>query len=188
MNIIVKFFSRLTRMLGVIALLLILAIGFTTFGYKSSNEITKVADIKITPTQPQEFKVRITWLDGQHVDYQIKGDQFYIDAKILKWKDWLGFLGIKTWYELDRIGGRYISIVDEQNKERSIFQLATDKEFDLYNLRKQYQELSFLVDAEYGSAVFMLADTKKDIELLVARTGLTIKIKQFDDSPELIIN
>lgn len=186
MKFIARFFSRLTRTLGVIALLVILAVLFTTFGYKTSNEITKVADIKITPLKQQEFKLRITWLDGKQEEYQVKGDQFYIDAKILKWKDWLGFFGIKTWYELDRIGGRYISITDEQNKERSIFQIATDKEYDLYNLRKQYQGLSFLVDAEYGSAVFLLADTPKDIELLVARTGLAIKIKQSENSLNLL--
>lgn len=188
MGIIKKFFNRVIKILGILALILIFGLCFTTFGYRAANISIKVAEITIMPTTSQRFSAEVAWIDGEVDKFDIAGDQFYIDAKILKWQNWLGMLGVKTWYELDRIGGRYLSIQDETDKPRTIYQLAKQKDYDLYHLRKRHPSLDFLVDAEYGSAVFMLADTPKKIELYVARTGLTIKQVELDQPLNININ
>ena len=188
MRFIARLFSKIIKTLGIISLLLILLVFFTTIGYKIVNQETKVATIHIIPNKTQEFTAVVNWVDGTREEFAVTGDQFYIDAKILKWNSWVSFLGVKTWYEFDRLGGRYISVEDEQNKPRSIYQLSEKKDFDLYLLRKQYTFLDFMVDAEYGSAAFFMADVKKNIDLYVARSGLTAKINYADQKPELKVN
>lgn len=188
MKYFIRLINRIVKFLGAIALVLLIFLFFTTFGYKTANISVKVAEISIVPGQKQNFIAEVTWLDGNIDKYELTGDQLYIDAKILKWKNWLEFFGMRTWYELDRIGGRYISISDEQNKPRTIYELAVNKDYDLYQLRKKYSNLGIFVDAEYGSAVFLLADVPKKIELHVARSGLTIKQVNFDQPPSININ
>lgn len=187
MRLLSRFLGNVIKIVGIITLLFLFVIIFATLGYKVANQQTKVATVNIIPRQQQQFTAIISWEDGSKQKYQINGDEFYIDAKVLKWKSWVNFLGIKTWYEFDRIGGRYKSIDDEKNKPRSIYQLAVKKDLDLYYLRKKYMFLSFLVDAEYGSAAFFLANMPKKIDLFVANAGLTVRAQNPDQSPELII-
>jgi hypothetical protein len=182
-----RFFGNLIKILGTVTLLFLLVIVFATLGYKAVNQEAKVATINIVPKQYQQFQAEITWENGSKQVYAINGDEFYIDAKVLKWKDWVSFLGVKTWYEFDRIGGRYTGIEDEKTKPRSLYQLSMQKDLDLYYLRKQYTTLSFLVDAEYGSAAFFLANIPKKIDLFVARSGLMVRIQDIDQSPNLTV-
>lgn len=187
MRLFKSFLGNIIKTIGTITLLIILFIIFATLGYQAANQETKVATIKIYPQQPQQFKAVIKWINGTTKEYQIHGDEFYIDAKVLKWKGWVSFMGVKTWYEFDRIGGRYVNIDDEKTKPRSLYQLAAQKDFDLYYVRKQYPMLSVLVDAEYGSAAFFLANMTKTIDLFVARSGLTIRVRNGDQPPSLTV-
>lgn len=192
MKLIKSLFSKIIKTLGTLSFILILGVIFTTFGYKAINQETKVADIYLKPNGNQQFEATIDWVDGTKSKFNISGDQLYIDAKILKWKSWASIIGIKTWYEFDRIGGRYVEINDERTKDRSVYQLSKDKDYDLYNIRKKYPMLSFMVDSEYGSAAFFMADVPKKIELSVSRTGLTISSEdnsiQSDQPPKLKVD
>lgn len=187
MRLIKSFLSNLIKLLGTITLLVVFFIIFATLGYQAANQESRVATIEIIPKQAQQFKAIINWENGKTKEYTIYGDEFYIDAKVLKWKGWANFLGFRTWYEFDRVGGRYVSISDEQNKPRSIYELAEQKDIDLYHIRKKYPFLTVMVDAEYGSAVFLLADVTKKIDLYVASSGLTMRTQKGDQPPRLII-
>jgi hypothetical protein len=53
--------------------------------------------------------------------FLIRGDQWMIEGDILKWDDWLNFLGLETRYRLTRVRGRYVSTQQETWKSpRSI--------------------------------------------------------------------
>src|SRR3989442_11092871 len=62
--------------------------------------------------------------------------------------------GFKRAYEHDRMSGRYNTLNDEQNRERTVYSLAASKPFDAFDLAHRYWVLRPFLDAEYGSATF----------------------------------
>lgn len=144
-------------------------------GYNAFTREELAASVEIFPIDKQLFIARITFPDSSEKQYRLEGDEFYIDAHILKWKSLANLFGLHTLYELDRVAGRYTEIVDETNKNRTVYSLAEDKLIDIFALRLKYPFLSFLVDAEYGSASFVSVNTNRKLYIMVSTTGLLIR-------------
>jgi len=147
-----------------------------TQGYHAMTAEEVAATIETQPTGPQSFQATFHFPDGAKETFQISGDQLYVDAHILKWRSIGTLVGLKTAYELDRIGGRYEHIDDERSKLRTIHSLAEERMVDIYSLRKKHTFLDPLVDAEYGSATFIKANRMAKFELRVSNTGLLIRV------------
>ena len=175
--------SRLSLAIALLAVAALLAtIGIGTQGYMALTREDIAATVGIQPLAPQKFRASIHLPDGTNVSQVLDGDEFYIDAHILKWKPIANILGLHTAYALDRFGGRYLSIEDEQTAPRTIYSLMADNPVDLYNLRQRYELLSPLLDAEYGSATFIAANRPVVLEVRVSTTGLLIR--QIPTKPE----
>ncbi|MCP4273568.1 MAG: hypothetical protein GY781_16690 [Gammaproteobacteria bacterium] len=144
-------------------------------GYRQLSDEQTVLHIETFPLSHQRFSVLVTWPDGEEKAFYLYGDQLYIDAQILKWKSAANVLGLQTYYELDRIGGRYTLIADEQEKPRSLYSLKMNKPVDLYTLVEENQWLNPLVDTSYGSATFLDVTEPGRWELRVSTSGLLIR-------------
>lgn len=150
-------------------------LGFITLkGYMSFTHEALAAQIHIEPIVEGQFKANFRFPDGRKASFDVHGDELYVDAQILKWSPLANFVGIHTSYQLARVGGRYHSIRDELNKKRTLFPLNEENENDLFKMRKKFSQLSFLVDADYGSASFIPAK-EGDYLLLVSTSGLLIR-------------
>jgi hypothetical protein len=144
-------------------------------GYNAFTREELAASVEVFPIRKQLYTAHITFPDSSEKQFNLEGDEFYIDAHILKWKSIANLFGLHTFYELDRVAGRYIEIEDESNKHRTVYSLADDKLIDIFYWRLKYPILSFLVDAEYGSASFVTANVNKKINIMVSTTGLLIR-------------
>jgi len=166
---------------AVLMLTLSLLFGTISISIQGYNALTReelAATVEIFPVSKQIFMARITFPDSSEKQFKLEGDEFYIDAHILKWKSLANLLGLHTFYELDRIAGRYTDIEDETNKNRTVYSVAEDKLIDAFVLRLKYPFLSFLVDAEYGSASFITTNAHKNLQIMVSTTGLLIRDKE----------
>lgn len=143
--------------------------------YSSFSKETLAAVIAVKPQGEQQFIARVSLPDSSSTEYNISGDMLYIDAHILKWNPILNRIGIHTSYKLDRIGGRYNSISDEQEKPRSVYSLGKRKIIDLYSLRKKFLALRPLLDAQYGSATFISAEKAAVFHVMVSTSGLLVR-------------
>jgi hypothetical protein len=150
-------------------------IGLSLQGYRALTKEELAADVKVEPAGAQRFTARFSFPDGRERVFSLAGDQFYVDAHVLKWKPIANILGLHTVYELDRVAGRYENIQDETSKPRTVFSLSADRRVDLYELRRRYTILSPLVDAEYGSATFINSNTAEEYHIMVSTTGLLIR-------------
>ncbi|MFH0786445.1 MAG: hypothetical protein V2B13_02395 [Pseudomonadota bacterium] len=150
-------------------------IGVATQGYRMLTKEDLAAVVTTEPIGAQQFMAHFRFPDGHELSYLLAGDELYVDARILKWKPIVNFFGLHTIYELDRVSGRYLVLKDEQSRNRTVFSLATEKPWDLFQLRRRYQWLRPLVDAEYGSATFITADKPAKFEVRVSTTGLLIR-------------
>src|SRR5436189_1840870 len=127
-------------------------------GYRAFTAEQLAATIKTEPVGPHRFRATVTLTDSSLHMFDLAGDAVYVDAHVLKWRPIGTLLGLQTAYELDRIAGRYQSLSDEQQRERTVYSLAQHKPFNAYDLA-HYWVLRPFVDAEYGSATFIGATT-----------------------------
>ncbi len=144
-------------------------------GYQALTHEALAATLRTRPLGEQIFLAELLWPDGSREQFQIEGDQLYVDARILKWKAWANLLGLHTAYRLDRIGGRYAELADERGRPRSLHALYEEGPLDAFTLRQQHLWLAPLVDAEYGSATFIAAERPSVFELRVSTTGLLFR-------------
>jgi hypothetical protein len=155
------------------ALCAVVAVGLS--GYRSLTREDVAATVHTTPTGPQSFDAQFVFPDGSEQSFILAGDEFSVEARILKWHPWINLLGVHTAYELDRVSGRYARIEDEQRLPRTVYPLGTEHRVDLFGWRQRLPWLGPLVDAEYGSGTFTRADRDATYEVRVSTTGLLVR-------------
>ena len=83
----------------------------------------------------------------RYLPAMLRGDELYVDARILKWTPLANVLGLHTGFELDRVSGRYVDLDDEQELPRTVFSLVPERPVDLFSLRRRFPQLARVVDA-----------------------------------------
>ena len=144
-------------------------------GYRALTREDTVLTVETRPSGPGAFDLRIVHPDGAEERFPLTGDEFVIEARILKWHPWANLLGLHTAYELDRVSGRYRRLGDEQTRPRTVHGLAPERRIDLFAWRQSLPWLAPLVDAEYGSGTFTRADRPARFEVRVSTTGLLVR-------------
>lgn len=146
-----------------------------TQGYRALTHEELAATVDITVIGHHRFRARFRFPDDREAEFELGGDELYVDAHILKWKPLANIFGLHTFYELDRVAGRYSSLEFERTKPRSVFELSRKKPIDLFDLRRRYAFLAPFLDAEYGSATFISVHKAAKVKVLVSTTGLLIR-------------
>jgi hypothetical protein len=168
----------ISTVFGVVLLALATLVGtiiVATRGYHALTREELAATVKTAPLPHQRFRATITLPDGKLAMYDLSGDAFYVDARIVKWHPLVNILGLHTAYELDRVTGRYNNVGDERNKPHTVYSLSRPKRIDMLRLMKIFPPLALLVDAEYGSATFTPARRPSTFNVLVSTSGLLIR-------------
>ncbi len=150
-------------------------VGVSTQGYRALTLEEVAATVTTVPTGPSAFQAFVEFADGRDTTLNVLGDQLLVDAHILKWRPLANVLGVHTWYELDRLTGRYVDIEAERARPRTVHSLQTGKPRDLFQLAQRYTLLALLVDTEYGSATYVDVTRPARFEVLVSTTGLLVR-------------
>jgi len=152
------------------------AVGIGVQGYRALTHEEVAATVRTEPVGPGHFRATVLLPDGRTGQFNIMGDAFYVDAHILKWKPIVNVLGLHTGYVLDRVGGRYNAVQDEQQRPHTVFPLGPARAVDVFAfVRRHPRVLAPLVDAEYGSGTFVGAERPASFEVRVSTTGLLIR-------------
>ncbi|MFC1662026.1 hypothetical protein ACFL3S_11360 [Gemmatimonadota bacterium] len=150
-------------------------LSISTQGYRALVQEELVASVTTRKLAEQRFEARVRFPDGRDTRFVLEGDEFYVDAHILKWEPIANLIGLHTDYELDRISGRYFALEDEKANPRTVFPLSRAKRVDLFELRRRHPLLGWLVDAEYGSGTFTATDDEAVFDVLVSTSGLLVR-------------
>jgi hypothetical protein len=151
------------------------AIALGMQGYQALTKEELAARITVTPGAPQRFSALVRQADGRSQQFDLAGDELYVDAHILKWKPIANLIGLHTAYELDRVGGRYQAIEQERTAPRTIYLLRDERPVELFQLRQRYAFLAPLYDAQYGSATFVQVKEPAELEVRVSTSGLLVR-------------
>lgn len=147
-----------------------------------------VATLDLKQLGPQYFEATVTSTaeDGAAPVsrvYPMHGDEWRMEAQVLKWKPWANVLGLDSQYRLDRLSGRYQSIDQELHGARSVHPLYGPREdggivdglswrISAWDAARKYRRWVDPVDTLYGSAAYMpMADGAK-YEVWITQSGL----------------
>jgi hypothetical protein len=129
--------------------------GSALLGYRRLTTETTLATLDVRELGPQRYAVRIDFPDGGHRGVELAGDQWQLDARVVKWQPRAVMLGASPLYRLDRISGRYADAAEESERERSVVGLENSNPFDLLDLKRRFPQWLPWIDADYGSAAYL---------------------------------
>jgi len=135
-----------------------------------------VAEISFEQMASSKFNVELRVPEtGKVSRYELLGDEWQLDAQILSWRGYASLLGLDPYYRLHRLSGRYTNIEQERRRGHSVYALAVEKNFDFWQLVHEYHEWFRLVDAMYGSAVFLPMTDRAKYSISISRNGLVAR-------------
>ena len=162
-------------------LLLVLA---ALFGVISSNLVVyqrlvyeaPVASIQFTQIDAMHYRAELMPVNGLAETYELSGDEWQLDARIIKWKPYASLIGLDTLIRLNRLSGRYARIDQERVASRSVYEVGAVPEVDFWPLATDFQDwLGWLVDSAYGSAVYLPMANAAEYEITVSQSGLVAR-------------
>ena len=162
-------------LLAGIALTLVLAgAGWSLRGYRLLSEETPVVDIEARILSPQRWALTLRWPDGTSRQVQLAGDDWRVEAIVLKWKLPALLAGLPPLYRLDRLTGRYDDPQQEAQAPRTVISFDDAGAYDLRDLRRRYPQWLPGVDTVFGSGAFLPLVDEGHYSVSLMRTGALV--------------
>ncbi|MBN1693889.1 hypothetical protein JW879_00630 [candidate division WOR-3 bacterium] len=147
-------------------------------GYQHFTYNKPIFSIECPIREDDSFVVKFIPLDGEESQarfYRVKGQQFVIEGHIVRWENFFVTVGMKPLYQVTRLTGRYVSINDEKEKERSVYEIA--EETRVWRWLMQYGEKIPGIDAVHGISSFKDAVEHKNFTVYITHNSFIIKEK-----------
>ena len=170
-------FYSLPAVVTLLALFLLLLVISNLTTYQRLTFERDILRLAVREESQQVYQISLEYLDTdgeKRIDrYQLKGDEWQLEAKILKWKGWANLMGLDSYYQLDRISGRYRDIEDATGKPPSAYHLAGEQRgINLWELKRLMKTGLPILDAYFGQAVFLPMEQGAVYTISVNQSGL----------------
>jgi len=113
------------------------------------------AEIMLNKLGERHYRATLTYPSNKTQSVELRGDEWQIDARLLKWRGMANIVGFDTVYRLERINGRYSDIEAERSLIRTVHALNESARIDAWELVRRYKDYVPWVDALFGSATFV---------------------------------
>ncbi|MFL6574905.1 MAG: hypothetical protein ACJ8G4_24345, partial [Burkholderiales bacterium] len=123
----------------------------------------------------RQFAVSVQTPGGPPRDFQVRGDEWQIDARVLKWRALGTLLGFDSVYRLERLSGRYGDVQSERSAPRTVYELAADPGVDFWSVARRYPRYLPFADALYGSAAYVPMAEGAEYAVSVSASGLVVR-------------
>jgi hypothetical protein len=163
---------------GAAALVLLLAaacaalVGANLRSYQRLSYEQPAGELQFAKVGEREFNATLAYPNGERANFALRGDEWQVDARVLKWHAFANLVGFDTAYRLERISGRYTRIEDERTLSRTVYDLNPPGRVDPWELVHRYRSWLPWVDALYGSATFLPMVDGGLYEIKVSQSGL----------------
>ena len=156
-------------LLAIAALMVAISVNLHTYD-RLTHEST-VAEVRFQGIGPQHFWADVMTKNNTET-LDLRGDEWQIDARVLKWHGTAVLIGFDTLYRLDRLSGRYWDLSKERTGPRTVYSLSEEPGLDLWMMAKRYARWMPWVDAVYGSATYMPMVDGAHYSVSVSNSGL----------------
>lgn len=134
---------------------LAVGLGLALRGYRLLMAEEPIATLAARQTAPQQFALRIDFADGSHRSAALQGDEWQLDARVIKWTPRAIELGARPLYRVDRLSGRFRNASQAAATTPSIVDLSGERLLDLWQLKREFPQWLPWIDADYGSAAYL---------------------------------
>jgi len=165
-------YSSFSCVLLVLAVALI-ALSMNLYTYHRISHEQDIAEIVFKKLGSQYYSATI-YIEGEYrnAEYIIKGDEWQLDARIIKWDPPVYLAGLDSLYRLERISGRYRDVQEEKTENRTVYSLTENKGLDIWSITKKYPSWVPWIDAYYGSATYLPMNDGARFKITLSQTGL----------------
>jgi len=145
-------------------------------GYSQWNQDETIARLSLVEFKPQIFIARVS-IDGQQDQtFELRGDQWQIDARIIAWRGAAQSMGLAPLYRLGRLSGRYLTIEQERSAQHSVHELGSSRyAVDTWRLLLSLPKVVPWLRPQYGGAVFMPMAHNAQYEIVLSGNALIAK-------------
>jgi hypothetical protein len=159
-----------------LALALVAAAGaLLAFGLSSFDRLaheTRAAELQFLQESEGKYVATLRLPSGTARYFELTGDEWQVDARVIKWRAAAALLGFDTVYRLERLQGRYRDVERERKGPRTVYALSEPGWLDLWDLVRRNAHWLPGVDAMYGSATYLPLADGAAYEVMVSQTGL----------------
>lgn len=142
------------------------------FSYQQLLSEKSIATLSFEKVDIQHYRAVLVDSEAREQRFELRGDQWQLDARLFKWKGPLAAMGLSPGYRLDRLSGRYFSLDKERNSERTVYELHSNPSSTIDVWRWANQMQLPVLDALYGSATFVPMSDGALFEVSLASSGL----------------
>src|SRR5271170_613901 len=163
---------------GAAALILLLAAACAILvagNLRSYQRLTyeqSAGELQFSRVGDRQFNAILSYPNGERANFSLSGDEWQIDARVLKWRAFANLLGFDAAFRLERISGRYSRVEDERKLPHTVYELNRPDRVDLWELTHRYGSWLPWMDALYGSATFLPMADGALYDVKVSQSGL----------------
>ena len=152
------------------------AVSLNLYTYERLTHERDVVDIRFIHEGGQQYTALLRHPDRPVVErYTIQGDEWQLDARVLKWRGPAVLAGMDSHYRLERLSGRYQDVGQEVTAERTAYSLADDRGLDLWSVARENHRWVPWVDAVYGSATYLPMADGAEYRVSITQGGLVTR-------------
>jgi len=128
------------------------------FSYYSYSRLTVervVSNIEFRRIAEDAYRARLMVTGEQDRLFELHGDEWQMDARIVNWTAPASILGLDPIFRLERLSGRYSEIERERTETRTVHPLTQARPIDVWSVARRFPALLPGVDAYYGTATYV---------------------------------
>ncbi|QKK11626.1 MAG: cation/multidrug efflux pump [Pseudomonadota bacterium] len=152
-----------------------LGLASNLYTYNRFTHEQAVVDLNFERLADQRYRVAVIDPQSGVQHWEVGGDEWQLDVRLLRWQGKATLLGLDPLYRLERLSGRYRDLQREREAPRSVHALNPSAGLDLWQLAKGYEEWLPFVDAAYGSATYLPMADKAQYTVTINANGLVAR-------------
>ena len=172
--------STIFGLQGIVVFLLLITVLLIFSNLNTYRRLTyenDIAEVLIRKLERQKYQLVLIYSQNDESEYySLYGDEWQLDARVIKWKGWANVIGLDSYYQLDRLSGRYANIEQANTSPPSAHQLAAaQKGMSIWKLKKLMKSKLPFLDAYYGQSIFVPMRDGAKYKVSISQTGLVVR-------------
>jgi len=163
-------------------LLVIILLIFSNLNtYQRLTYENDIAEVLIRKLGRQKYQLVLIYSQGSEQVkepeyYSLYGDEWQLDTRVIKWKGWANIIGLDSYYQLDRLSGRYTNIQQANTSLASAYQLTGEqKGMSIWKLKSLMKSKLPFLDAYYGQSIFVPMRDGAKFSVSISQAGLVVR-------------
>ena len=173
------FMGWLRGTFGLGLLALGLGVGFLAADIYSYRQVMlgqPVATISFEPIEEQYYNVSVVDVSGKTSRFQMHGDQWQMDVRLVRLSGYFSGFDLKPAYRLDSVSGRYYDIKKESADKRAANPINLSLlGIDWWSFVNNHPHWFSVIDANLGAARYLPMRPNASFEISVTEKGLAVR-------------